>query len=555
MPLIRDLALIAFCGALIAFVGAGSRPLTRSSEGRVARVAQEMLEDGDWVVPHLNGAVRLEKPPFSSWLVAGVAVLAGAPRVEPWHAYLPPGLAAVFLVLLVYLWLRERFPRSAGQGSCVSGMVAALVLAAAPGFVLQARSAELDMLLALWVAVAFCGLWRFRLAGSRAALLVAYAALGLSILTKGHVGLAIVLPSLLLWSVWERAHKALPPARAGSWPWHVAGVALVCCMVLPWGIPFLQQSGMRWEDFSQEGLRRFGEATSHREPWYFYLRDVPGWFLPWFLLLPLALWQTWRLPPDERSPLRRLCWVWFGWSMVLFSALSAKQRHYAIPFFPPLAMLIGDAVARWLEHPEESARARARVALAVFGVVLAAAALAAAAWAAQTGLLKPPYGGPVWCSAALAALFFLTGSVAALKVGRGFSLWWAGCTCLVSVFALTKEQAEAEEGLQEFCRQVRELVPAEAILYDFDVALPRREGAGRNVWRAQVLYYVQRKVAPVDEELSALLGKGSSADPVYALVTQKRLEGAPAERYEALVRAERFLGHRYSVFLIKARGK
>src|SRR5438046_1943984 len=105
MSHLRDACFIALCAGLLVFYGVSERPLTRSSEGRVARVAQEMLDDGDWIVPHLNGVVRLEKPPFSSWLVALVSKVASPTstqalrhvEVQPWHAYVPPGLATIFL--------------------------------------------------------------------------------------------------------------------------------------------------------------------------------------------------------------------------------------------------------------------------------------------------------------------------------------------------------------------------------------------------------------------------------------------------------------------------
>jgi 4-amino-4-deoxy-L-arabinose transferase-like glycosyltransferase len=333
--------------------------------------------------------------------------------------------------------------------------------------------------------------------------------------------------------------------------WHLAGVAVLCLVVLPWGIPFLQQSGITWQDFSKEGLHRFGDKTSHSEVWYWYLLQMPGWFMPWFLLLPLALWQTWRRSADERSPLRRLCWAWLGWGVLLLSALAAKQRHYAIPLFPPLAMLLGDAVARWLAHCEPPRRRLAHLALGALGGLMALAALGAPLLAARAGMVAPGDERVVWFSAASAALFFLIGAAVVLRRDRGFSLWWAAFICAVVVFALTKEKQEAAEGPEDFCRQVREKVPPAAVLYDYDAVLPRRAEARKAVWRAQVLFYLQRRVTVSDKELAELLGDRGET---YALVTQKHLDAAPPDRYEVLARVPRFLDHSYSVVLIKGKG-
>src|ERR1700687_63928 len=46
------------------------RPLFDPDEGRYAEIPREMLSGGDWVIPHLNALVYLEKPPLQYWLTA-----------------------------------------------------------------------------------------------------------------------------------------------------------------------------------------------------------------------------------------------------------------------------------------------------------------------------------------------------------------------------------------------------------------------------------------------------------------------------------------------------
>lgn len=553
MAQFRTHLLMGLCMAVIVFYGLGVRGLDRSSEGRVAQVAQEMRETGDWIVPHLNGNVRKEKPPLSSWLVAGISLLAGTPRVEAWHAFVAPGVAAIALVLLVCLWCGGPGGAQTPSPGALRGTLAALFLGTAPGFIVQARSAELDMLLALWVALAFWGFWRFHTAGCWRSLLAAYAALALSILTKGHVGLLIVIPALIAWSLLERRATLTPSPRGREqgegdrppWQFHLLGVALACALILPWAIPFLQRSGISWADFSKEGLQRFGEQTGHQEAWYWYFGEVPLRFLPWFALLPFALWQTWRLPADELTPLRRLCWVWLGWSFLLFSALTAKQHHYAIPFYAPLAMLIADAVARWLEHPDDGRRKAARWALGGAGLLLALGCAAAPSIASRRDSLAPFVNSLVWTFCVVAALSFAAAAWGVIAHSRLSTSWWGATMCLVAAFSLTVERRDRADGPQRFCAAVRGAVPAKAELYDYSVVF------ANNTYRAHVLFYLQHPVKRPDTPLPELLAQ--ARPDTYILATAKQLESVPRESYRVLVAEKAFLGHKNDVFLIRSR--
>src|SRR5206468_6249904 len=63
---------------LIALLSAA--PVRRTQEARVLETAREMIGGGAraWLVPHLNGHVRLEKPPLAYWLAAASFKILGA---------------------------------------------------------------------------------------------------------------------------------------------------------------------------------------------------------------------------------------------------------------------------------------------------------------------------------------------------------------------------------------------------------------------------------------------------------------------------------------------
>ncbi|MDD3651243.1 glycosyltransferase family 39 protein, partial [Immundisolibacter sp.] len=104
------LALTAGLGLLML----ASRPLLPVDETRYLSVAWEMWLRGDFIVPHKNFAVYVDKPPLLFWLMqAGWAVFG----VNEWWPRLVPTLAALASLLLTArlagaLWPQR--PRLAG---------------------------------------------------------------------------------------------------------------------------------------------------------------------------------------------------------------------------------------------------------------------------------------------------------------------------------------------------------------------------------------------------------------------------------------------------------
>lgn len=452
-PRVRDAIAIAALAGFLFFHNIGSREIRRASEGRVARVAQEMLERNDWIVPHLNGKPRLQKPPMSSWLVALHAKFFGNGEVTVKDALMPPAVSAVALAVLLYLWLsrlkREGDPD--GEVARVAGMFGALALVLMPAFLGQGRCAEMDMFVALCTALAYFAFERAWFDGARGWWLGFYLALAAGFLTKGHVVLVNFLPVLLVWGLWQRfvprraAAADLPQFSLQGLLLQVLGLGLFLSLVLAWGIPFLERSGMTWAAFKTEGLARFSEKTTgHAEAWYFYFLNVPVWSLPAFLLIPFLAWKDWSGPEDEHKPRRRLWWCWFAVNLLFWSALVAKQRHYTIPWLPPLALLAGDGLLRLLREVRA--------------------------------------GNPFARLLARAGSYVFVG------------LWALAAVGLV-VYAHTAEAArDRRDSPAAFCREVRKHVAAQEQLIDMS-----------GICRPHVLYYLGRNVQIWFEDGESLL--------------------------------------------------
>ncbi|MFI5401846.1 MAG: ArnT family glycosyltransferase, partial [Planctomycetota bacterium] len=184
------------------------RDLWNPDEPRYAEVAREMRVTGEWLVPHLNGAIYAEKPPLFFWLsalgqAAGLGFNAG--RVVA-------GLAALGTLLVTWALAR----RFLGDRAALLG---AVVLGTTVFFPWLARFGVLDVVLTFFVTLAAYGWIR----GGPWVVLF-YVGIGLAVLTKGPVAIVLAVFAVLAWRI--------SGGSGGRRPWHVLwGVPLTAAIV------------------------------------------------------------------------------------------------------------------------------------------------------------------------------------------------------------------------------------------------------------------------------------------------------------------------------------
>jgi len=197
-----------------------ARPLFNPDEGRYAEIPREMLTGGDWVIPHLNGLAYIEKPPLQYWATAVSYRLLGP---SEFAARLYTALTALGTILLAWLVARRLWGLEAGwrAAAVLSGMLI---------FVVLGQLLSLDMSLTFFMTLSLAAFLSAQQAAEpRPWMLLAWAAAGLGVLTKGLVAAAIPAAVLILYSLysrdvtpWRRLHArwGLPLFLAITVPWH-----------------------------------------------------------------------------------------------------------------------------------------------------------------------------------------------------------------------------------------------------------------------------------------------------------------------------------------------
>lgn len=320
--------LLAAAAALFVFTaGLGRLPLIDPDEGRYARTAQEMIQRGDYVVPHFDGQPRLQKPVLFYWLeAAGFRTLG----FTEFAARLPSALAAIGTLLWLFLFVRPRLGEKAALTSCA-------VLATTPLFFAMARTATTDMTLTFFVLGAAVSLYEGLAEPVRRwrHLIVAGVCLGLGLLTKGPV--ALLLPFIAVAAALA-ARKRAPITVAGR---AVTVAWIMVAVALPWVALLIHRVG--WEHvleiWRRETLERYAGGLDHPEsPLYFFL-TAPLVFFPWSALIPLAALTAWRRM-RRGDGLWPFLLTWAVGGFVFFTVGRGKLDSYLLPLTPAFSILV-----------------------------------------------------------------------------------------------------------------------------------------------------------------------------------------------------------------------
>ncbi|GAB4366528.1 MAG: glycosyltransferase family 39 protein [Deltaproteobacteria bacterium] len=350
----RALLLFFLCLALLYGSGLGTIPLLEPDEGRYAEIPREMLSSGDFVTPHLNGVVYLEKPPLYYWGVALSLRIFGENEFGARAFTAAVSLAGLLLTYWMGAVLADRR----------TGLYSAIVLSTSLYYYIVGRLNTLDMTLAVTLVAAIFPAY-LHLSGRRASrgwLLLSYGSAGLAFLAKGLVGIVFPGAVLLLWLLLARRFREI--GRALSLP----GILLFLAVALPWVVLVQRKNPdfLRFFFVHEQFLRYTTTIHHHMEPFWFFLPVVVAGFLPWLAWVPRAV----RAVRSAEEPfLSRddsvFLLAWTGFILLFFSFSHSKLPTYVAPIFPPLAVLFGRALSLWVDREDGTARCRTPLLLSI----------------------------------------------------------------------------------------------------------------------------------------------------------------------------------------------
>lgn len=376
-------AAVVLLAGLVYLVGNGAVALWDRDEPRYAQSSRQMVQSGDWVVPRLYDEPRTAKPPLIYWLQASSMMVLGD---TAFAARLPSAIAMALTLALFGGAVRAIVgPRRAPWS--------VLVLASSVMVLITAKASTTDSVLLLWITTAqLClyAIWRGR--RTWPVWLTFAISVGVGGLTKGPVVLGVL--GMTLVALWLLGRTVPRQARARSAAGRSAGLAstlvkgvvavvIIAAIVAPWLYLVQQRSpGFVGTSVTHDVLRRVAQPLEgHKGPPGYHAATIWPFFLPWSLLLPLAMALGWKR--RHLAPLRFSLAASLG-PWIMFEIVRTKLPHYMLPTYPWLALLVADAIVRCLRGQHRDLAKRGFLtAFTILGLILvlaAAAPPAASVW-------------------------------------------------------------------------------------------------------------------------------------------------------------------------------
>src|ERR1700730_4797293 len=316
----RGWVVVMALSAALLFFDFGAHVLSTNDETRFPLMARDILAEGHWLLPEINGTPMLNKPPLHAWLIALAAWPTGA--VTQRTAALPSLLAGLALVAGTYWVGRRVFDAQVG-------LFAGLIAVTTAGVFSLARSPVPDMTLSCAMVAAMAAFVAAELERRPGALIAFYVLVGVAFWSKGPVGLLPLVVAVLYeittygWGGPLRLVSSARLARLGpallAWSGLALGVGrgtmVTDVVVNDYGAYFMAGSSVRRALFEP-----LGPALT--------------------ILLPLALARMLRGVEPERQAGTRLAAIWAAVVFVAV-ALSHRQRwRYYLPLCAPVALLL-----------------------------------------------------------------------------------------------------------------------------------------------------------------------------------------------------------------------
>ena len=299
-------------------------PIYILDEAQFTEASREMFVTKNFWVPHFNGELYVDKPPLQNYFSILGFYLFG---VNELGARFFSGIFGVLTLMTTYLFVKDFLGiRTANK--------TLFILLSAFFFFQQFQLAVPDPYLVYFCAAALFSFYRFYVKRNYCQLLFCYFLLGLGVLTKGPVAIALPGLSIALFLLFQKDFKNV----FSYYP--ILGLIGILIVAGPWYWCVHELTNGAWTEgfFVVNNLERFsGAMQGHGGPFLITWAYVLLGLFPFSFFLPQAIKNAVR---SKENPVVLFSLI-IGVVFILFFSVSAtKLPNYTMPCYPFLAIVL-----------------------------------------------------------------------------------------------------------------------------------------------------------------------------------------------------------------------
>ncbi|MBU0952754.1 MAG: glycosyltransferase family 39 protein [Elusimicrobia bacterium] len=303
------------------FAGISKSGLFDDDEAYYSEVAREMLETGNYAVPHFNYLPFLHKPALYYWFVSLSYKVFG---INEFAARLPSVIFILTLLVIIYYFVSRLFNRT-------TAIMAGVILIANIEMMVISKAATMDALLMLLISASlFCYLEAYFSENKRYYIGV-YIFSALAVLTKGPSGL--IIPGLVIFLFLAFSRQLSKYKEMDL----LKGAIIFLVISLPWYVlvTVLTKGDFAKDFFLYHNIARFSSSfEGHSGNLFYYAVVILFGFYPWSSFLPSSIFRS-----IKRDKKLFFILLWAAVPFVFFTLARTKLPNYIVPSFVPISIL------------------------------------------------------------------------------------------------------------------------------------------------------------------------------------------------------------------------
>lgn len=299
------------------------------NESFYAESVREMFESGDFLDIKYNYESRYNKPPLTYWSIAASVAIFG---INEFGIRLPIVLMALGSIWLTYLLGRKLYGERAG-------IYAMMIMAVSVQLIFVKQYASPEVPLTFFFTLTMYWFLKGYLDHSKKHILLAYLALGLTVLTKGFPYIIVIGGIIFLFILIDSEFKIKEFwAQIKRLQLHI-GLPIVVLVGLSWVIyMYLKDGNDFWLVYKRETFdRALSKSNKGPEP-FFYLAVIAWSIAPYSLAFYYALIRNLKNWQAIKKHSFALSWIVV--MLVIFTMAKGKLPTYMIQAHPGLILLM-----------------------------------------------------------------------------------------------------------------------------------------------------------------------------------------------------------------------